>query len=51
MNASVSVTNQSQRREENCTGRYSSGLRNQNREHLINLCESNILKAQVIFPW
>ena len=48
MNASV--ISQSKRREENCPGKYSRGLRNQNEEHLINLCESNILETQVIFP-
>ena len=26
------------------------GLRNQNGEHLVNLCESNIFEAKVIFP-
>ena len=25
-------------------------LRNQNGEHLVNLCESNIFEAKVIFP-
>ena len=32
------------RKEENCTGRYSKGLRNQNKEHL---CKSNNLMKQV----
>ena len=36
---------QSKRREGNCAGRYSRGLRNQNGEHLV--CELNILKKQV----
>ena len=31
------------------TGSYSRGLRNQNGEHLVNLCKSNILEIQVIF--
>ena len=26
------------------------GLRNQNEEHLLNLCESNILETKTIFP-
>ena len=47
MNASV--VSQTKRREENCTGSYSSGLKNQHEEHLANLCESNILETQVIF--
>ena len=38
------------RREENCTGRYSRGLRNQNGEYFINLRESKILETQVTFP-
>ena len=29
--------------------RYSRGLRNQNGQQLVNLCESNILETQVIF--
>ena len=49
MNASV--ISQSKRREENCTGRYSRRLMNQNGEHLINLRESNILEAQVILGY
>ena len=36
-----------QRREENCIGKYSRGLRNQNAEHLVNIYESNILETQV----
>ena len=32
------------RREENCTGQYSRGSRNQNREHLVNIRETNILE-------
>ena len=35
--------------EENCLGRYSRRLRNQNGEHLINPYESNMLESQVIF--
>ena len=32
-------------------GRHSKGLTNQNGGHLVNLCKSNILKAQVnLFP-
>ena len=45
MNASV--TSQSKRREENCTGRYLRGLRNQNGENFVNLCDSNILETSV----
>ena len=40
-------TSQSKRREENCTGRYSKGLRDQNEEQLVNICESNILETLV----
>ena len=47
MNADIA--RQIKRREEHCTGRYSRGLMIQNGEHLVNLCESNILKAQVTF--
>ena len=36
-----------QRLEENCTGRYSRGLRNKTGEHLVNVWESNILETQV----
>ena len=43
----ASVASQSKRREGNCTGWYSTGLRNQNVEHLVNLCESNILETKV----
>ena len=49
MNAK-SVASQGKRREENCTGRYSRGLRDLNEKHLVNLCESNILETQVMFP-
>ena len=45
-----SVYCQSKRLEENCIRRYPTGLRNQYREHHVNLCESNILQAQAIFP-
>ena len=38
------------RQEENYTGGYSQGLRNQNEKHLVNLSESNIFKTQEIFP-
>ena len=47
MNADIA--GQIKRREEHCTGRYLRGLMIQNGEHLVNLCESNILKAQVTF--
>ena len=47
---SVSVARQSKRREENCLERYSGESRNRNEEYLENLCESNIVWAQVIFP-
>ena len=36
-----------QRLEENCTGRYSRGLRNKTGELLVNIWESNILETQV----
>ena len=42
----ASVISQSKRQEENCTGRYFRRLRNQNGEHLVNVCELNILEAQ-----
>ena len=48
MNASIA--SQNKRREENCTGRCSRRLRNQNGGHLASLCKSNILETQVIFP-
>ena len=38
----------SKAKEENCTGGYSRGLRNQKGEHLFNPCESNILETQFI---
>ena len=47
---SVSVARRSKRREENCLERYSGELRNRNEEYLVNICESNIVWAQVIFP-
>ena len=37
-------------REENCTEKYFRGLTNQSGERLVNLYESNIFEAQVIFP-
>ena len=37
------------KRQENCTGMYSKGLKNLNREHLENRCESNKLETQVVF--
>ena len=33
------------RREENCTERYLTGLKNQNWEHTVNICESKILES------
>ena len=44
----ASVASQNKRREKNFTGRYSRVLRNQNEEHSVNLCESNIIEMQVI---
>ena len=35
------------RQEENYTGRCLKGFSNQNRGHLVNLCESNNFKTQV----
>ena len=35
------------RREETYKGRYLRGLKNQNGEHLVNLCKSKIIKTQV----
>ena len=32
----------------NWAGRYSKGLRNQNGEHLVNLCESSNFETQVL---
>ena len=40
----ISVASQCKRRKENYTERYSRGLMNQNGEHLMNLCELNILE-------
>ena len=42
---------QAKRQDENCTGSYSEGVRDQNVEHLVNLCESNNLETQVIFSY
>ena len=36
------------RREGNRTEWYLKTIRNQNREHLVNLCESSTLETQVI---
>ena len=46
MNANVA----SQKTKRKFKVRYSRGLRNQNGEHHVNLCESNILETQVLFP-
>ena len=43
MNGNVAC--RSIRREETCKGRYWRGLRNQNGEYLVNLCESKIIKT------
>ena len=37
------------KRQENWTGMYSKGLKNQIGQHLVNLCESNKLETQVVF--
>ena len=37
------------RQEENCSGRYLKGLRNQKEQHLVNLLESKELETQIIF--
>ena len=42
----VGVASQIKRQEESCTGKYSRGLRNQNGGHLVDLCESYVLKTQ-----
>ena len=44
--------NACKRREENTKRRYSNGLRNQNGEHIVNICELNILEtlAKTLFP-
>ena len=47
MNASN--VSQNEWREEHCTGMHSTGLTNQNGEHLLNLCESKILETYGIF--
>ena len=36
-NMNTSVASQNKRREENCTGRYSRGLKNKNGEHVVNI--------------
>ena len=44
------------RREGNCSNKYLRGLRNQNGDHLVNICESNIIEtyvcelARILFP-
>ena len=35
------------RQEENCIGRFSKGLSNQNEKHLVNLCEYSQLAIQL----
>ena len=40
----VCVASESIKRKENSTGRYSRGLMNQKGEHIMNLCELNILE-------
>ena len=41
------LPNKAKDKKKTYTGRHSKGLTNQNGGHLVNLCESNILKAQV----
>ena len=36
------------RQEDGCIGRYLEGLKNQNGEHLINLCELKKVETQAI---
>ena len=45
MNASVA----SQKTRTKCTGRYSKGLKTQNEEHLVNLCESKNIETKSYF--
>ena len=45
----ASVANQSKRQVENYIERYSRGLRNQNGEYIVNLCESNVPET-IHFP-
>ena len=45
----ASVANQSKRQVENYIERYSRGLRNQNGEYIVNLCESNV-PGTIHFP-
>ena len=35
---------------QNCSGKYSKGLKNEDGEHPVNLCEPNNLEMQFIFP-
>ena len=46
-----SVASQSRRQGEKCVVRYSRGLRNQNGQQPVNLCESNIPETQVMDPY
>ena len=41
------VASQIKKQEKNCTRRYLRELRNQNGEHLVDICESNIFDTQV----
>ena len=55
MNASVAIqktttTKINKKTKVNCTGSYLKGLKNQNREHFLNLRESNSLKTPVHVP-
>ena len=36
--------------QENCRGTHFEVMENQNEKHLVNLCESNNLETQAIFP-
>ena len=37
------------KRQENCARKYLEGIKNQNGEYLVNLCEPNSLETQFIF--
>ena len=45
----MNENNASQVQQGNWIGRYPKGLKIQNGEHSVNLCESNNLETQVIF--